>query len=57
MGEVLRIQDADELAVLLREAEAAHAKYEAKLGKRDEEWADWYADFIAERVHETQEEA
>lgn len=38
----------DELAGLLREAEAAHGEYEAEElgGVRDEEWAPWYAEFI-----------
>jgi hypothetical protein len=38
----------EELAGLLREAEAAHGKYEKEElgGVRDEEWAPWYAEFI-----------
>jgi hypothetical protein len=38
----------DELTRLLREAEAAHGKYETEElgGVRDEEWAAWYAEFI-----------
>jgi hypothetical protein len=38
----------EELARLLREAEAAHGKYETEElgGVRDEEWAAWYAEFI-----------
>jgi hypothetical protein len=44
----------DELAGLLREAEAAHGKYETEElgGVRDEEWADWYADFILNALDE-----
>jgi hypothetical protein len=38
----------EELTRLLREAEAAHGKYEKEElgGVRDEEWAAWYAEFI-----------
>jgi hypothetical protein len=38
----------EELTGLLREAEAAHGKYEKEElgGVRDEEWAAWYAEFI-----------
>lgn len=42
----------EELARLLREAEIAHAQYEQTLGKRDEAWPDWYAQFIIERLQE-----
>jgi hypothetical protein len=38
------------LAVLLREAERAHGDYEKSLGHRDEDWPDWYASYIAERL-------
>ena len=38
------------LAELLREAERAHGEYEKKLGRRDDNWPDWYADYIAERL-------
>jgi hypothetical protein len=40
----------EELSGLLREAEAAHGKYEAEElgGVRDEEWASWYAEFIVD---------
>jgi hypothetical protein len=40
--------DADTLGRALRDAEKAHAAYEAKLGHRDENWADWYAQYIVE---------
>jgi hypothetical protein len=38
----------EELTGLLREAEAAHGKYETDElgGVRDEEWAPWYAEFM-----------
>jgi hypothetical protein len=38
------------LAELLREAERAHGAYEKQLGRRDENWPDWYAAYIAERL-------
>lgn len=38
------------LAELLREAERAHGDYERTLGHRDDDWPDWYAAYIAERL-------
>ena len=38
------------LAMLLREAERAHGEYEKTLGHRDDDWPDWYAAYIAERL-------
>jgi hypothetical protein len=38
------------LATLLREAERAHGEYETSLGHRDDDWPDWYAAYIAERL-------
>ncbi len=38
------------LAELLREAERAHGAYEKTLGRRDDDWPDWYAAYIAERL-------
>ena len=35
-----------DLASALRRAEAAHGVYEATLGHRDDDWADWYAPFM-----------
>ena len=43
---------ADELADLLREAERAHGEYEKELGRRDDDWPAWYAQFIVERLRE-----
>ncbi|WP_157255181.1 hypothetical protein [Palaeococcus ferrophilus] len=40
------------LASLLREAERAHAEYEKSLGKRDENWPEWYAGYIIKRLEE-----
>jgi hypothetical protein len=47
----------EELTRLLREAEAAHGKYETEElgGVRDEEWAPWYADFIMNALRERAE--
>jgi hypothetical protein len=38
------------LAILLRDAERAHGEYETSLGHRDDDWPDWYAAYIAERL-------
>ena len=40
----------EELARLLRGAEEAHAEYERGLGRRDEEWPTWYAEWILEQL-------
>jgi catechol 2,3-dioxygenase-like lactoylglutathione lyase family enzyme len=37
---------AGELASALRRAEAAHGQYEARTGKRDPNWPDWYAEYM-----------
>ena len=37
---------ANDLAAAFRRAEAAHGKYEAGLGHRDEDWPDWYAAYM-----------
>ena len=37
---------ATELAAALRRAEAAHGEHEKKLGHRDENWPEWYADYM-----------
>ncbi len=42
----------ERLADLLRQAEQAHAEYEKSLGKRDEDWPAWYADFILQKLRE-----
>jgi catechol 2,3-dioxygenase-like lactoylglutathione lyase family enzyme len=39
-------KSAAELAGALRLAEAAHGEHEKRTGKRDANWADWYADYI-----------
>lgn len=43
---MIRFTTSVELAKALRRAEAAHAVYEQQLGKRDDNWADWYARHI-----------
>lgn len=40
----------ERLAELLREAERVHAAYEKILGKRDEDWPEWYAAYIADKL-------
>jgi catechol 2,3-dioxygenase-like lactoylglutathione lyase family enzyme len=37
---------ANDLAAAFRRAEAAHGKYEARLGQRDANWPDWYAAYM-----------
>lgn len=46
IGHVVYRTTAD-LEQALREAEAAHGKYEGELGHRDEEWPAWYAAHMA----------
>lgn len=36
----------EDLAELLRRAEKAHGAYERELGRPDEDWPSWYAEFI-----------
>jgi hypothetical protein len=47
----------EELARLLREAEAAHGVYEREElgGERDADWPAWYADFILKALRERAE--
>jgi hypothetical protein len=42
-----------ELADLLREAERAHGEFEKTLGRRDEDWPSWYADYILKKLRES----
>jgi len=42
----------DTLAQLLRDAEAAHVKYEQSLGHADPDWPRWYAEYILDQVRE-----
>ena len=36
-----------DLASALRRAEAAHGEHEKRIGKKDPDWPDWYAEFMA----------
>jgi catechol 2,3-dioxygenase-like lactoylglutathione lyase family enzyme len=38
-----------DLATALRRAAAAHGEHEKRTGKHDEQWADWYADYIVKQ--------
>jgi catechol 2,3-dioxygenase-like lactoylglutathione lyase family enzyme len=38
---------ASDLASAMRRAEAAHGVHEKRLGRRDENWSDWYAEYMA----------
>jgi hypothetical protein len=42
----------ERLAELLREAEAAHGEYEQSLGRRDDDWPAWYANYIVGKLDE-----
>lgn len=44
--------DRDMLAKLIKEASDAHHEYEATLEAKDEQWPQWYADYILERFDE-----
>jgi catechol 2,3-dioxygenase-like lactoylglutathione lyase family enzyme len=35
-----------ELAAALKRAAAAHGEHEKRIGKHDDDWPDWYADYI-----------
>ena len=41
-----------ELEKLMKEAELAHAKYEKKLGKKDQNWPVWLAKFIIKKTYD-----
>src|SRR5215510_12490020 len=41
------------LEQLLRESEHEHGKFERHLGARDENWPLWYAQFLCDRIAET----
>lgn len=38
---------ASDLASAMRRAEKAHGEHEKRLGQRDENWSDWYAEYMA----------
>ena len=37
---------AEDLAAAMRRAEAAHGEHEKRLGQRDANWSDWYAEYM-----------
>jgi hypothetical protein len=51
-GGATNVEDltAERLAVLLRETERAHGAFEKELGRRDEDWPTWYAQYILDRL-------
>jgi hypothetical protein len=36
-----------DLATALRRAETAHGEHEKRTGRRDANWSDWYAEYMA----------
>jgi len=45
---------AGDLASAMRRAEAAHGVHEQRLGRRDENWSDWYAEYMAAEQAQTE---
>ena len=41
------VASANDLASALRRAEGAHGQHEKRTGHRDENWPDWYAEYMA----------
>ena len=41
-----RYESVSDLADALRRAAAAHGEHEKRTGGHDENWADWYADYM-----------
>lgn len=41
----------DRLAKLLEEAKNAHTEYEKELGRRDDNWPQWYANYIITKLN------
>jgi len=41
------VGSATDLATAMRRAEAAHGEHEKRLGERDANWSDWYAEYMA----------
>jgi len=46
-----------ELARLLQEAQDAHREYERTTGERDENWPEWYAQYIVDQLSRRSGEA
>ena len=44
---------ASELAGVLRRAAIAHGEHEKRIGHHDENWPDWYADYVFREMHGT----
>lgn len=42
----------EELTQLLRAAEKAHKQHEKEIGKPDPDWAEWYADYIIQKMEQ-----
>ena len=50
-ADVTTFTSSSELASALRRAEAAHGEHEKRIGKRDDDWPSWYAEYmIAEQA-------
>lgn len=47
--------DKDKLSRLLKDAQIAHHEYETMLGHADENWADWYAQFVLDNIGSVQQ--
>ena len=45
-ADVTSFTSSAELAIALKRAAAAHGEHEKRIGKHDEDWPDWYADYI-----------
>jgi hypothetical protein len=42
----------EQLGQLLKDAEKAHGEFEKTLGHRDEQWPEWYAEYIINKLKE-----
>jgi hypothetical protein len=47
---------AAELAAALRRAAAAHGRHEAEIGHADENWPDWYAQYMVDEKADPRED-
>jgi hypothetical protein len=45
-GVATSFASASDLSKALRRAEAAHAQHEARIGRADPDWPDWYAEYM-----------